>query len=27
VTLRGYAVPETEVDEDDWDDYIIKEPT
>jgi len=27
VTLRGYAVSEDSVHEDDWDDYIIKEPT
>lgn len=27
VTLQGQTIPETEVDEDDWDDYIIAEPT
>jgi len=27
VTLRGFAVSEESVHEDDWDDYIIKEPT
>ncbi|QPM90383.1 YcgN family cysteine cluster protein [Pseudooceanicola algae] len=26
VTLRGQTVPEFEIDEDDWEDYIIEEP-
>ncbi len=27
VTMRGRTIPEFEVDEDDWDDHIIEEPT
>jgi len=27
VTMIGHAIPETEVDEDDWEDHIIEEPT
>lgn len=27
VSVRGMTVPEFEIDEDDWDDYIIEEPT